>query len=120
MRRQPHPDVTSNDVERIVRRDFPSGQFDAVMSVLKQYGVEKWQRECARVQLAALKLADGDLDKLQKIVNVAKTDYRDVLSPAEFPEYRRRMRSSARMLEGVERDQAVARDREQYEAWLKR
>jgi hypothetical protein len=86
--RQPIPDVLATDVERIVRRDFPDGQFDAVMGVLKQYGAEKWQRERARVQLAALKLADRDLDKLQRVIEVASRDYRDVLAPAEYPEYR--------------------------------
>jgi hypothetical protein len=31
---QPIPEVTDNDVTRIVRRDFPAEQFDAVMSIL--------------------------------------------------------------------------------------
>jgi hypothetical protein len=117
--RQPIPDVLATDVERIVRRDFPDGQFDAVMGVLKQYGAEKWQRERARVQLAALKLADRDLDKLQRVIEVASRDYRDVLAPAEYPEYRRRTSSGLKMAE-KERDRAIDSDWEQYQAWLKR
>ena len=67
MRKERHPDVSSDDVERIVRRDFPVGEFDVVMAVLKQYGVERWHRECAQVQLATLKLAKGDPDRSRRL-----------------------------------------------------
>ena len=60
------------------------------MSVLEEYGGEKWERECPRVQLAALKLADGKLEVLKKQISTAKRDFRDVLAPAEYPEYMRR------------------------------
>ena len=39
-----------------------------------------------RVQLAILKLSDGNEDKLREFVAVAKRDYRDVLFWAEYPE----------------------------------
>jgi len=117
MRQQPHPEVTSNDVERIVRRDFPGGQFDAVMEVLKQYGTEKWQRERARVQLAVLKVADRDLDKLQRVIEAAARDYRDVLVAAEYPEYWRRTSSVANPA-AIDREEVIDRDWEQYQSWL--
>jgi len=119
MPHQPHPDVTSSDVERIVRRDFPSGQFDTAMAVLKQYGIEKWHRECARVQLAALKLSNGDLRKLQTAIDVAKRDYRDVLAPAEYPEYSKRG-FRTRELPVEERERIIGGDWEQYESWLRK
>src|SRR5271169_591199 len=67
MRHQPTPDVTLNDVERIVRRDFPVIQFESVMAVLKGYEESaSGRRERSRVQLATLKLANDDLAALRK------------------------------------------------------
>jgi hypothetical protein len=40
MQHQPIPKVTSNDVERIVRRDYSETQFDSVMAVLNGYDGE--------------------------------------------------------------------------------
>ena len=119
MRHQPHPDVTCDDVERIVRRDFPAGDFNTVMAVLRQYGVETWHRECARVQLAALKLANGDAHRLQKAVDLARTDYRDVLAPAEYPGYSKRG-FRTRELPAKEQETIIDSDWEQYERWLRK
>ncbi len=118
MRDQPHPDVTFNDVERIIRRDFPIEQFDTVMAVLKQYGTEKWHRECARVQLAVLKLSNGDLHKRHIAIDVAMKDYRDVIVPAEYPEYSRGLHTRelpVKVQEGI-----IRGDWEQYESWLRK
>jgi hypothetical protein len=58
MRNQPVPNVTANDVERIVRRDYPGTQCGSVLAVLKSYAESpSGRRELLRVQLAALKLA---------------------------------------------------------------
>ena len=43
-------------------------------------------RERPRVQLAILALAEGDMDDVRKLVQVAREDYRDVLYWAEYPE----------------------------------
>ena len=80
---QPFPQVTEEDVARIVQRDFPEDQFDAVMGVLNEYGTEKWERGLPRVYLARLKLASGNLEKLKDAVRMAKSDSRDVLAAAE-------------------------------------
>lgn len=117
MVRQRVPDVTKDDVERIVRRDFPGGQFDPAMAVLERYGTETWHRERARVQLAALKLSNGDLHKLEAAIETAKKDYRDVLVPAEYPEYAK-TGFRKRELPVDEQDRINARDWEQYESWL--
>lgn len=119
MRSQPTPSVAPQDVERIVRRDFPPEDFDTVISVLKQYGIEKWQRECARVQLAALKLAAGNLKRLQMHIDAAKIDYRDVLAPAEFPEYSR-TGFRTRELPAHEQEKIIDSDWKQYEDWFRR
>jgi hypothetical protein len=84
---QPTPDVSEKDVERIVRRDFPAEQREAVLDVLRDYSKRKLARECPRVQLAALKLAQGSLKRLRLCIDDAQRDYRDVLAAAQYPEY---------------------------------
>jgi hypothetical protein len=67
MSRQPIPQVTTDDVERVVRRDFSADEHDTVMATLGEYGTEKWHRAAARVQLAALKVANGNAQKLASL-----------------------------------------------------
>lgn len=82
---QPVPNVSDADVERIVRRDFPASAFADVMSILQMYGRETWEQEPARVRVATLKLANGDVSALRRHIDVAKRDFRDVLAAAEYP-----------------------------------
>jgi hypothetical protein len=45
--RQPIPDVTAEDVKRIVRRDYPETAFEEVISIVTEYAID------GRVQLLA-------------------------------------------------------------------
>ena len=116
--KQPTPTVTARDVERIVRRDFPADVFVEVMAVLNEYGTVEWQHEPQRVRLAALKLADGSLDNLRRQIEWAKCDYRDVLAPAEYPEYTRQWSRIQQLLD-TERDKIIKADWQQYNEWVK-
>ena len=57
-----------------------------VLELLDNYGVESYERERERVQVAILKLSAGSEEKVREYVAVAKRDYRDVLFWAEYPE----------------------------------
>ena len=57
-----------------------------VLELLDSYGVEPYERERERVQVAILKLSAGSEEKVRKYLAVAKRDYRDVLFWAEYPE----------------------------------
>src|SRR5437763_9982438 len=74
------------DVVAGVQKAFSEGAHARVLELLDSYGVESYERERERVQLAILKLSDGNEDKLREFVAVAKRDYRDVLFWAEHPE----------------------------------
>ena len=115
---QRHPDLSEHEVERIVRRDFPE-QFDVVMLVLSEYASGRFPRECSRVQMSALRLAQGDLKALRRHIADAERDYRDVLAAAEYPEY---MRAGSRLptLSREEQRRIVKSDWEQYQKWLQR
>jgi len=120
MKNQPAPQIKPGDIDRIVRRDFQKSQFDAVLSLLGEYGFEKWHRESDRVKAAVLKLANGKLDALRRHLDVAKRDYRDVLVAAEYPEYARQTSGSSRRLEDTEKNRIIESDWEQYRAWLEK
>lgn len=116
---QPVPQVTAEDIARVVRRDFPPDQVDAVFAMLAEYGTQPWHREPERVQIAALKLADGDLDKLRNAIDRAKQDYREVLAPAEYPKYTK-VGFRAVRLRSQQRQQIYRDDWQQYERWLRK
>jgi hypothetical protein len=76
----------SDSILASVRALFPSGAWPGVLDLLDTYGVESYERERERVQLAILKLSQGSEEKLREYIVVAKRDYRDVLFWAENPE----------------------------------
>jgi hypothetical protein len=115
--RQPIPDVTAEDVKRIVRRDFPVAAFEDVMAIVAEYA-SRWESATPRIQLAALKLANGR-DSLRRWIDAAKLDYRDVLVPAEYPKYSKKT-LRGRTLSKHERHQLFESDRQLYERWLRR
>ena len=121
MLRQPIPNVTSDDVERIVRRDYSEAQFDSAMAVLKVYEESaSGRRERPRVQLAALKLANGQLEALRTHIDTAVQDFRDVLGPAEYPEYSKMVAFRVRNLPVPDEQRIIDSDWKQYEDWMRR
>jgi hypothetical protein len=120
MRHRPIPNVTSVDVERIIRRDYSETEFDSVMVVLQGYEQSaSRRRERPRAQLAALKLANGHLEALGTYVNTAIQDFRDVLGPAEYPEYTKKGAFRGQ-LPDAEAQRIIDSDWKQYEDWLRR
>jgi predicted Fe-Mo cluster-binding NifX family protein len=79
----PHP---RDEVVAAVQKTFPESSRSRVLELLDSYGIESYERERERVQLAILKLSEGNEEKLREFVAVAKRDYRDVLFWAENPE----------------------------------
>lgn len=116
---QPHPDVTAADVDRIARRDFPADRIDDVHQMLGEYGSEDWHPEIDRVRMAILKLAAGNLEELRAQVGIAKRDFRDVLSEAEYPLYTKKWFRIDK-LPPDEQQKIIDADWKQYQAWLNR
>ena len=76
---------TRDEVIAAVESSFPTINSARVLELLDTYGVESYERERERVQLAILKLSAGSEEKVREFVAVAKRDYRDVLFWAEYP-----------------------------------
>jgi hypothetical protein len=71
------------EVVAAVQKTFPESAQARVLELLDSFGVESYEPERERVQLAILKLSEGNEEKLREFVAVAKRDYRDVLFWAE-------------------------------------
>jgi hypothetical protein len=80
------PCITNADIKRIIERDFPKNERDRVIKTLNRYKSES-EKGANRVHAAILKISDGSVEKVEKNVEVAIIDYRDVLSWAEYPSY---------------------------------
>jgi hypothetical protein len=96
---------TRDDVVNAVRAAFPEGDAATLLGILDCYGVEPYERERERVQLAIVALSEGSEDKLRYLVGVAKTDYRDVLywqetGPLSAAEGRKLQQEVRRLLDG--------------------
>ena len=112
---QPIPEVNKEDVERIVRRDYPEEKYNEIFEMLNEYGIEDWERETIRVHLAILKLSNKDFYEIHKCVDIAKKDYRDVLLWAEYPLCGKQKFWN---LNGKEKQEIYKKDWKQYQEWL--
>ena len=68
------------DVLSAVCCAFPGGDHVALQRILDTYGSREYDRERERVQLAIVALSAGSEERLRYFVDVAMTDYRDVLA----------------------------------------
>lgn len=108
---------TLDDVLAKIAVVFPDRDRRSVLSVLDRYGVEPHEQEQRRVQMAVLKLCDeAALPDLERTVEDAKQDFRDILAWAESPNLAARHAS----IDPHKKQKLAAQDDEQYLDWLKR
>ena len=105
---QPAPKVTRADVDRIVRREFAEQPVQEVFGIIDA-------EESPRVQLAALKIAGGDIDRLRLILS--HYDYRDLLAEAEWPS---RVKGVWTLGERRRQKRRIEAQWKQYSDWLRR
>lgn len=74
--------------------------------------------ELERVRLAVIKVAAGDLEELRRQVNVAQSDWRDVINDAEYPEASAMSLTDYANLDEKDKHDITTRDRQQYISWL--
>ena len=118
-----HKALSPDVVQRVDLLWSDAGDRRRICEALATYGVESYEREAERVQLAILKLSEGTEEKALAMVAAAKQDYRDVLMWAEYPEQGSTPPLPPRILTKAERnhlERVRRRDRKQYEAWLKK
>lgn len=112
------PRNISQAVLRKIKKYWPDQDPEEILKILQRSSMDKYEKESHRVQLAIIKLSEGDLEKLEEYLDLAKKDYRDVLTFAEYPE---EMRMGFIGMQDLSEEEAQAlrqRDREQYLSWL--
>ena len=108
------PIVSRSDVLRVVMRDFGDAKKEEIIELLNIYS----SHELDRVHLAILKLSGGDVEKLCNYIELAISDYRDVVSPAEYPNHQKFSWSEISQLSEEEVTKIYKEDKMQYEEWL--
>ena len=111
--KQPVPDVTQADVERVVRRDFSAEQVEEVLGLLNKSESSKKPR----VLLACLKNSRGDLESLHSELHSAQMDWRDVILTAEYPLAASKVLPLFKLPE-AQRQEIYDKDWNQYQDWL--
>ena len=117
MTHQPAYGPKPGDLERKLAQLFPSeGDRQQARELLERYGTETWHKEVERVQLAALRLAGGDLAELLRSVALANMDYRDVIAAAEYPAFMKLPVGTD--MQSAEYTAAIEADHRQYIEWV--
>jgi len=80
------PVVEYDDIQRIIKRDFPNKDLNLVEDILEMYRTEN-DKGRNRVFASILKLSNGDTKLAKTYVQKANYDYRDVIAKAEYPNY---------------------------------
>jgi len=121
----PEPVELTELVRRKVCQLFPNEDQDEAIRLLEKkcgrglpFHERATPQDLDRVRLAILKLSDGDLSELGRQVDVARTDWRDVLCVAEQPEAFKMSLVDYAKLTSDSRAEIDARDRQQYDSWL--
>jgi len=110
--------ISQKKVLEKIQLYWPDRDSEDILAILNKYGTESYHKEQTRIHLAILKLSGGQLDKLETYLETARTDYRDVLAWAEYPEemkigYTAKSKMTPEQVTDLRR-----RDREQYLNWL--
>lgn len=80
---QPAAKVTTNQLERLIAREFPKHIDEVTLNFYKVKGDNP--NGINRISAAILKLANKDLSSINHYIEMANADSRDVLSQAEYP-----------------------------------
>lgn len=98
---------------------FPGHLPEKILQLLDEYK-PRFAETAPRVQLAILKLSNGDLNLLRHHLDAAKRDYRDVILPAENPEFLRVGIADWIALSEDEKERITDSDVHQYLEWIHR
>ena len=72
--------LLKEDVIQAVQEILPHEDLHTVLDVLDEYGKHPYEMDQERVQIAVIRMSEGDIDRMLQLVSDAKRDYRDVLA----------------------------------------
>ena len=74
----------SDEIQEMVRAQYPPETQAEVCAALLEYGVARWESGADRVRFDVLHLAAGDYARVRRLIGLAKSDPRDVMSQEYF------------------------------------
>jgi len=113
--KQKTANATDTDVERIILRDFSKSDSKTAKLILSNYKAGG-AKEKNRVYVSALKLSAGDVDLLEKYVQRANVDYRDIIALSEYPNYTKYMLDDE--FSGKKKAKLIDDDWRQFQEWF--
>lgn len=112
---QPAARISSEQIDKLIYREF-NDSHDEVRMKLNQIHSDT-QNGKNRISAAVLKLAQGDLGKIDSLVEAAINDFRDIVSKAEYP------RNSKHGFDDIDKKiikREYLADWKDYSSWIKR
>ena len=109
------PVVSDSDIKRIIKRDYPNVEGSFVLALLSKYKSES-KKGKNRIFASILKLAEGKTELIEKYVEKANEDYRDILALSEYPHYSKYAFEDD--LSSEREKELNDKDWEQYQKWF--
>ena len=106
-----------SDLELVLTTAFPDEtEREEAKRILSRYGEESFHREIPRVRAACIKVAEEKIEGLNRSVEIACCDYRDILCMAEYPKHSGRFGLKDKNPEKYQK--MVDEDLKQYSDWV--
>ena len=85
--------MLARDIWGKVNKDFETPEEAALaLSVLADFVLQHQELSSDRILRCIVFVTNGDLNRLEKAIDLAKTDYRDLIVLAEYDEKKERVR----------------------------
>ena len=81
--KQPVPKVSNRMLDRLIQRDYQDSHAEVKQKLNKIISATHSGKN--RISAAILKLSNQDLSQIDHYIEIANTDFRDVISKAEYP-----------------------------------
>ncbi len=110
---EPVAKVTQKKLAQIIRRDYGNCAIEIEQKLQKVISDSLSGK--SRISAAILKLANKDLNAIDRLVELSNTDCRDVLAPAEYPGY---SKVAFRDISKSDKKRLYISDWKEYSTWL--
>jgi hypothetical protein len=112
---QPVAKVSQNQIEKIVKAQY-NKHYNEVIAKLDSIDMQI-PKEKNRIKAAVLKIANCEYENLDKLIDIANVDFRDVIVRAEYP---RSWKHGFNDVSKHLRKKEYLEDWKEYQEWLKR